>query len=735
GYDDAGGYWIGKNSWGTTWGESGYIRIAYSANVGLYQYLYAVQRAFALNVLPPISANPNPVNFGNVNVGSSGTQNVVLTINNGMTISSVQASGDYSLSSNSCTPLPYSAGANSTCTLQLQFAPKMPGQRWSSLMVTDNTSTNYTFGLEGTGVGSALAFTPGIMNTVAGNGTAGFVDGAAASAELDQPAGVAVDSAGNLYVADQGNQRIRKVDTSGNISTVASISNAGVAVDSAGNLYIADQNNQRIRKLDANGNISTVAGSGTAGFAGDGAAASAAELNQPAGVAVDSAGNLYVADQGNQRIRKVDTGGNISTVAGNGTAGFGGDGAAATAAELNQPVGVAVDSAGNLYVADQGNQRIRKVDTSGNISTVASISNAGVAVDSAGNLYVADQGNQRIRKVDTGGNISTVAGNGIAGFAGDGAAATAAELNQPAGVAVDSAGNLYVADQSNQCIRKVDVTRSMLSFGMTNVGQASSPQTIQISNVGTAPLNFIAPSNSITAFSFPSNFQSQIVGNDCVTGTALAVGATCSLGVAFAPAAPGGNPLTGTLTVNDDASNSQQAVGLTGSTTGTGPTITSASSAIFTVGTSGNFTVTTTGLPTPSITENGALPSGLNFVDHGDGTGALSGTPASGTAGAYTITIAASNGVSPNATQNFTVNVLNNLPTGAAPAHWDWREQGDVTPVKNQGACGSPWAFAPVAVVESKLLILQNLTVILSEQELVSCAAQKLGSTLGDSCG
>ena len=208
-----------------------------------------------------------------------------------------------------------------------------------------------------------------------------------------------------------------------------------VAVDGSGNLYIADRNNNRIRKVDSSGNISTVAGTGTAGFSGDGAAATAAQLQNPQGVALDGSGNLYIADRGNQRIRKVDSAGVISTVAGNGMAGFGGDSGAATAAQLWDPSRVALDGAGNLYIVDRVNDRIRKVDSAGVISTVAGREQLstpwGVASDGAGNLYIADTGNHRIHKVDSAGVISTVAGSGTAGFSGDGGAATAAQLNFP----------------------------------------------------------------------------------------------------------------------------------------------------------------------------------------------------------------------------------------------------------------------------------------------------------------
>ena len=332
----------------------------------------------------------------------------------------------------------------------------------------------------------------GNISTVAGNGTRGYTgDGVAATATgLRNPSGVALDGSGNLYIVDTNNHRIRKVDSSGNISTVAGngtfgfsgdgaaatdarLQNPrGVAVDGSGNLYIAARNNHRIRKVDASsGNISTVAGTGTAGFSGDGAAATAAQLNFPQDMAVDGSGNLYIADRSNYRIRKVDSSGNISTVAGNGTSGFSGDGAAATAAQLNAPRAMALDGSGNLYIADSNNNRIRKVDSSGNISTVAGggpLGDGGAAVaaqlnfpwgvglDGSGNLYIADSNNHRIRKVDSSGNISTVAGTGTSGFSGDGGAATAAQLHFPYGVALDGSGNLYIADRDNQRIRKVD---------------------------------------------------------------------------------------------------------------------------------------------------------------------------------------------------------------------------------------------------------------------------------------
>ena len=371
----------------------------------------------------------------------------------------------------------------------------------------------------------------GVISTVAGDGTGGYGGdgGAAVAAQLLSPSGVALDGAGNLYIADTGNRRIRKVDAAGAISTVAGDGThgdggdggpataaqlsfpAGVALDGTGNLYIADLGNRRIRKVDAAGVISTVAGDGTQGFGGDGGPATAAQLSFPIDVALDGADNLYIVDGSNQRIRKVDAAGVISTVAGDGTQGFGGDGGPATAAQLDTPRGVAPDGAGNLYIADGGNRRIRKVDSAGAISTVAGggpIGDGGAAVaaqldfpngvapDGAGNLYIADTFNHRIRKVDAAGVISTVAGDGTRGSGGDGGAAVAAQLFSPNGVAPDGAGNLYIADTANSRIRKVgaagaistvagDGTRGSGGDGGPAVAaQLSSPRALALDEAG-----------------------------------------------------------------------------------------------------------------------------------------------------------------------------------------------------------------------------------------------------------
>jgi sugar lactone lactonase YvrE len=335
--------------------------------------------------------------------------------------------------------------------------------------------------------------TNGIITTVAGNGTNGSSGdgGAATNAEFNDPCGVAVDGFGNLYIADAGNDCIREVGTNGIITTVAgngtfgysgdggAATNAelggpnGVAVDGSGNLFIADYNNDCIREVGTNDIITTAAGNGTAGYSGDSGWATNAELNHPEGVVVDGYGNLYIADFGNNRIREVGTNGIITTVAGNGTNGYSGDGGAATNAELHSPNGVTVDRYGNLYIADAGNERIREVGTNGIITTVAGngvagysgdggvATNAelnnpwGVAVDGFGNLFTADNENQRIRKVGTNGIITTVAGNGKNGDSGDGGAATNAELWYPASVAVDGFGNLFFADQFYDIIREV----------------------------------------------------------------------------------------------------------------------------------------------------------------------------------------------------------------------------------------------------------------------------------------
>ncbi len=408
-----------------------------------------------------------------------------------------------------------------------------------------------------------------IITTVAGNGTTGYSgdDGAATNASLNGPYGVAVDAAGNLFVADDYNQRIRKVDTNGIITTVAGngiygysgdggaatdaslFFPADVTVDTSGNLFIADQDNHRVRKVDTNGIITTVAGNGTIGYSGDGGAATSASLTFPRGVSLDAAGNLFIVDSGSSVIRKVDTNGIITTVAGNGTTGYSGDDGAATNASLNQPDSVAVDAFGNLFIADQYNSLIRQVDTNGLITTVAGNGTAaysgdgraatdaslngpsGVAVDAFGNLFIADQYNSLIRQVDTNGIITTVAGNSrtnqygyIGGYSGDGGAATNASLYYPYCVVVRASGNLFISDQDNNRIREVALTTgpavTIYNLNTNNAGN----YTVIVSN----PFGSITSSVATVTLALSPSISVQPVGQGVAAGTSATLSVTAS---------------------------------------------------------------------------------------------------------------------------------------------------------------------------------------------------------------
>ena len=363
----------------------------------------------------------------------------------------------------------------------------------------------------------------GTINTIAGTGAAGYSGdgGAATAANLDLPSGVALDGQGNVYIADTGNNVIREVSPSGVITTLVGNGTAGfsgdrgpataaelnqpedVAVDAAGDLFIADTFNNCIREVFGptpppgyfTGEIITVAGNGTGGYSGDGGAATTAELNGPSGVAVDALGNVYIADSGNNRIREVSSG-VITTVAGDGTYGLG-DGGPATAAEIDDPQDVAVDALGNVYIADSGNNRIREV-SSGVITTVAGNGTAGysgdggaataaelnypsnVTVDGAGNIYIADSSNDSIREVSSG-VIITIAGTGTAGYSGDDGPATAARLNHPVHCGGGQPGSftfdgILIVDTWNNVIRKLTITpcHTALSVGLFNTGVDSS---------------------------------------------------------------------------------------------------------------------------------------------------------------------------------------------------------------------------------------------------------------------
>jgi len=352
-----------------------------------------------------------------------------------------------------------------------------------------------------------------VITTIAGNGVRGYEGdaGPAVAAELSSPAGVAIDAAGNLYIGDRSNSCVRKVSPSGIITTFAGTGVGGysgdggpatmaqlsfpmgVALDREGNVYVAEMLNDCVRKINTSGIISTYAGKGMpGGYTGDGGPATAAKLSLPVAVALDSAGNLYIADGGNAVIRKVNTAGIISTFAGNGTAYFGEDSIPATVSSLDDPNGVAVDNLGNVYISDNNSNRVRKVDNSGIITTIAGNGTqgfsgdggsatlaelhgtAGITVDYFGNIYICDCDNNRIRKVNSSGIITTIAGGGIYGL-GDGGPATNCELNIPTDVAVDKNGSIYIADFGNNRIRYIRNTTSVNTVSNNTIDLIAYP--------------------------------------------------------------------------------------------------------------------------------------------------------------------------------------------------------------------------------------------------------------------
>jgi len=358
--------------------------------------------------------------------------------------------------------------------------------------------------------------------TIAGNGGVGYSGdgGPATAATFYYPRGAAIDKAGNLYIADGSNNVIRMINLGDTISTFAGNGTAGysgdgglatnasfnypyaLATDASGNVYICDVNNSSVRKIDRGDTITTIAGNGTTGYSGDSGFATAAELNAVHGVAVDRKGNIYLADYGNNRIRKINDTGMISTIAGNGTAGFSGDSGMATAAEISSPIGIAVDSLGNIYIADYGNERIRKINDTGMISTIAGNGNTGYtgdggpatsaemfgpitfALDDSGNIYFSDVENNAVRKIDRTGIISTIAGNGSAGFSGDGGLATAAQLYWPEGLAKDSKGNIYISEVLNCRSREIPIPLTATTDSVINICKAGNLGSIKVTPEG-----------------------------------------------------------------------------------------------------------------------------------------------------------------------------------------------------------------------------------------------------------
>lgn len=605
---------------------------------GLYPALICCL-LFLVSITPAVAQGTFAFQPGTTVGGTAQIQTVPVTIQSSGTLGTVkvltQGSADLDFTLHpgpSC-----SIVVGQVCNVSVSFLPIYPGLRTGAVLIFD--SADHLLGsqsLSGIGIGSLAVMAPGAITTLAGDGC--LTDGPcltggntpATQQALRLPQGEATDAAGDLYISDTGNNRIEEVDPAGNVTILAGTLTAGSAgdggaaasaqldspsamvVDGAGNLIFADTGNNAIRKIDAiTHNISTIAGTlGTSGSTGN-------LLSAPQGLAFDANGNLYIADTGNNRVIKIDPVGNITPLPGS----------------YDQPMSVAFSAHDNsVYIADSGSNHIFKIDSSntvtiaagtgaadysgdGGLATAATLNGpASVAVDPAGNLYIADLENNVIRKVNASSkDISTLAGSKTATSDGDGFSANLASLDKPSSVYLDSVGNLFIADMLDLRIREVTATIANIKFQDMKEGKTSKPIAQTIENDGNASLNL----TDLTAAPATKNAGLDTTPTDpitttCSTTAALAVDANCVLAVEFEP--PTVSPVSGLLSVTSDAGNSPLTVNLSGNVLSVEPsstTITSSSNPAA-VGQGVTFTAT---ISSPNLSSPNHVTGTVQFYD------------------------------------------------------------------------------------------------------------------------
>jgi hypothetical protein len=653
------------------------------------------------------------------NVGStSSSQNVSIKLQTASAISSItvppaqNGQQEFTVGTvTGCTIGGASNPANTVCTVPITFKPQYPGVRMGTLTVNNAGDVIGTAGLAGVGQGPELAVTPGSLAIAAGGGAAGVTATpqsvtTAAFSVSNNGSALAMDGAGNLYIADDINCLAYKVIAATN-QIVAIAGNytyasgavtpsttpepalnsntcpQGIAVDGAGNVYIVDANYVNssgypnvVEEISAaTGEIVVMAGGGSVVPTTTPEAATSALLNAVNSLATDTAGNLYIADFFNNQVEKVTPAGQIVVVAGSGSVPPSSTPEAATSAQLSGPTGMVVDAAGNLYISDQNISVIDKVNSAGQIvamagggsnspsttpqaaTSVALNNPAGLAVDGAGNLYIADFSNDLVEQVNLAGQLVIVAGGGGTIPSSTAQASTDAQLGLLQGVEVDGAGNLYIADGQDigggdNMVEKVSAVGFPLNFPFTNVGSSSVPQSLHLNNIGNQTLTF----SSVSA---TTDYPLQSTGTCTLTATngqSLATGANCSLTYLFHPTQGGTLNETATLTDNNlNVANAQQPLSLTGTAVGgTNPQLTGINPPSGSAGTS----VTLTGTNLSGATE---VTFGSTPVTPTSSTSTTAVATAPSGSGTVNVTVTTPNGTSNS--ESFTYIVPAATPT------------------------------------------------------------------------